>query len=85
MIMPSKKPTTASPTTQKARSSKPSLGSNYYNYRYYNPTDGCCINRDPICENDGVNLYVFVHNIPILETDYFELKRNNIKKHLTNV
>ncbi|MDO4410978.1 MAG: RHS repeat-associated core domain-containing protein, partial [Akkermansia sp.] len=34
----------------------------YYNYRHYNPTDGRWINRDPIAEQGGWNLYGFVGN-----------------------
>ena len=34
----------------------------YYNYRYYNPKDGRWINRDPIAEQGGWNLYAFVGN-----------------------
>ena len=34
----------------------------YYNYRYYNPADGRWINRDPIAEEGGWNLYGFVGN-----------------------
>ncbi len=34
----------------------------YYNYRHYNPTDGRWINRDPITEQGGWNLYGFVGN-----------------------
>lgn len=41
----------------------------YYNYRYYNPVDGRWINRDPITEEGGWNLYGFIENIPILKTD----------------
>ncbi len=41
----------------------------YYNYRYYNPRDGRWINRDPIAEQGGWNLYAFVGNMPILKTD----------------
>ena len=41
----------------------------YYNYRYYNPADGRWINRDPIAEQGGWNLYGFIENIPILKTD----------------
>ncbi|WP_297666816.1 RHS repeat-associated core domain-containing protein [uncultured Akkermansia sp.] len=41
----------------------------YYNYRYYNPKDGRWINRDPIAEQGGWNLYGFVGNTPILKTD----------------
>ena len=38
------------------------LGLIYYNYRHYNPTDGRWINRDPIAEQGGINLYAFVAN-----------------------
>uniref|UniRef100_UPI003AAA6A81 RHS repeat-associated core domain-containing protein n=1 Tax=Akkermansia sp. TaxID=1872421 RepID=UPI003AAA6A81 len=34
----------------------------YYNYRYYNPVDGRWINRDPIAEEGGWNLYVMINN-----------------------
>ena len=37
----------------------------YYNYRFYNPKDGRWINRDPIAEEGGWNLYGFVDNNPI--------------------
>ncbi|WP_343028759.1 RHS repeat-associated core domain-containing protein, partial [Akkermansia muciniphila] len=37
----------------------------YYNYRYYNPKDGRWINRDPIAEEGGWDLYGFVDNNPI--------------------
>ncbi len=41
----------------------------YYNYRHYNPTDGRWINRDPIAEQGGWNLYGFVGNSTILHLD----------------
>lgn len=41
----------------------------YYNYRYYNPVDGRWINRDPIAEEGGRNLYRFVGNSTISEFD----------------
>jgi RHS repeat-associated protein len=34
----------------------------YYGYRYYDPMTGRWPSRDPIEENGGVNLYVFVRN-----------------------
>jgi len=34
----------------------------YYGYRYYSPTLGRWLNRDPIEESGGVDLYEFVHN-----------------------
>ncbi|OQB82731.1 MAG: tRNA3(Ser)-specific nuclease WapA precursor [Verrucomicrobia bacterium ADurb.Bin122] len=36
----------------------------YYGLRYYNPQAGRWINRDPIEERGGVNLYGFVNNAP---------------------
>ena len=41
----------------------------YYNYRYYNPKDGRWINRDPIAEQGGWNLYAFVGNSLNIEID----------------
>ena len=38
------------------------LGLIYYNYRHYNPADGRWINRDPIAEAGGYNVYGFVKN-----------------------
>ncbi|UDQ96752.1 RHS repeat-associated core domain-containing protein [Lentisphaerota bacterium WC36G] len=42
----------------------------YYNYRYYNPSTGKWINRDPIQEKGGDNLYSFVKNTII---NYYDL------------
>ena len=33
-----------------------------YNFRYYNPTDGRWINKDPLMEKGGVNLYGYLFN-----------------------
>lgn len=38
------------------------LGLVYYNYRHLNPADGRWINRDPIVEQGGWNLYAFIRN-----------------------
>ena len=37
-------------------------GLGYWGYRYYSPTLGRWISRDPIGEGDGINLYVFARN-----------------------
>jgi RHS repeat-associated protein len=56
----------------------------YYGYRYYNPSTGRWLNRDPLGEagfellrqrqpnllGDGPNLYAFVHNNAV---DYFDI------------
>jgi RHS repeat-associated protein len=41
----------------------------YYGYRYYSPSMGRWISRDPIEEDGGNNLYAFVGNNPI---NYFD-------------
>jgi RHS repeat-associated protein len=51
----------------------------YYGLRYYSPQMGKFINRDPIGENGGLNLYGFVRNNPVNLVDvlgmacYYEL------------
>jgi RHS repeat-associated protein len=40
----------------------PSTGLNYYGYRFYSPGLGRWMNRDPIEEEGGYNLYLFVGN-----------------------
>jgi RHS repeat-associated protein len=42
----------------------------YYGFRYYNPSTGRWLNRDPIEEQGGINLYSFVGNNPISSFDY---------------
>ena len=37
----------------------------YYGFRYYSPSLGRFLNRDPIGEEGGVNLYAFVENDPV--------------------
>jgi len=41
----------------------------YYGYRYYNASTGRWLNRDPIEELGGVNLYGFVANNPVNQID----------------
>ena len=47
----------------------PDLALVYYNYRYYNPTDGRWTRRDPIGIRGGVNEYWYVGNTPIGTND----------------
>ena len=42
-----------------------STGLNYYGYRFYSPGLGRWINRDPIGERGGINVYAHVFNDPI--------------------
>jgi RHS repeat-associated protein len=45
-------------------------GLRYYGRRYYNPTLGRWLGRDPIEEKGGLHLYGFVRNNPINRWDY---------------
>ncbi|UDQ98363.1 RHS repeat-associated core domain-containing protein [Lentisphaerota bacterium WC36G] len=47
----------------------------YYNYRYYNPTTGKWLSRDPIGERGGMNVYGFVNNNVINYSDSYGLKK----------
>ena len=44
-------------------------GLSYYGYRYYVPSHGRWLSRDPIKENGGVNLQQFVYNSPLNYVD----------------
>ena len=41
----------------------------YYGYRYYNPSTGRWLSRDPQGERGGLNLYDFVRNSPLTRYD----------------
>jgi RHS repeat-associated protein len=43
----------------------------YYGYRFYDPNLQRWLNRDPIGENGGINLYGFVHNSPVSTVDAY--------------
>jgi RHS repeat-associated protein len=45
----------------------------YFGYRYYNPETGRWLNRDPMEEDGGVNLYVYSQNDPIAYGDWLGL------------
>jgi RHS repeat-associated protein len=47
----------------------PETGLVYYGFRYYSPNIGRWINRDPIEEDGGVNLYGIVGNNPVNHID----------------
>ena len=57
----------------------------YYNYRYYHPANGRWINRDPIAEEGGINIYNFLCNNIISQFDRLgleaECSEQNLKKH----
>ena len=45
------------------------LGLMYYNYRYYNPTDGKWITRDPIPIKTNIRQYTYANNSSIMSFD----------------
>jgi RHS repeat-associated protein len=51
----------------------------YYGYRYYHPQTGRWINRDPIEEEGGLNLYGFVGNGGANQWDILGLSRFRLK------
>jgi RHS repeat-associated protein len=48
----------------------------YYGFRYYQPTTGRWLNRDPIGERGGLNLYGMVGNDPVNKRDYLGLEES---------
>ena len=42
----------------------------YYGYRYYDPSTGRWLSRDPIGEKGGLNLFGFVGNNPVSRVDF---------------
>ena len=46
----------------------------YYGFRYYSPSTGRWLSRDPIEESGGKNLYGFIGNNPLKFVDYLGLK-----------
>jgi len=57
-------------------------GFNYYGYRFYDPGAGRWLNRDPIGEEGGMNLYGFVNNDPLNLLDYLGLNTCHIWVYL---
>jgi RHS repeat-associated protein len=47
----------------------PATGMYYFGYRFYNPAIQRWMNRDPLEERAGLNLYDFTHNRPIWGVD----------------
>jgi RHS repeat-associated protein len=55
----------------------------YYNYRYLSQKHGRWLKRDPIEENDIINLYNCFHNSPVIEFDKKGLDVDGIISSLT--
>ena len=62
------------PKSQQSRGLKPCVA--YYGYRYYDPQSGRWSSRDPIGEEGGLNLYGFVGNDGLNESDVLGLKED---------
>ncbi|WP_334319774.1 RHS repeat-associated core domain-containing protein, partial [Termitidicoccus mucosus] len=56
----------------------------YYGFRFYDPTSGRWLNRDPLSENGGANLYVFSQNSAISRIDMLGLCTLG-EKSITNI
>lgn len=56
----------------------PETGHLYYGYRYYAPSRGGWLNRDPAGETGGLNLYGMVGNDPVNFWDYLGLQADSI-------
>jgi RHS repeat-associated protein len=47
----------------------------YYGYRFYDPNLQRWLNRDPMGENAGLNLYAFLKNDPVIYIDAYGLQK----------
>jgi len=61
------------------------LGVGYYGYRYYNPDLGRWLNRDPIEEQGGLNLYGMVNNDLVNAWDLLGLCSDAIQKKCNEI
>jgi len=57
----------------------------YYGYRYYNPSIGRWISRDPSGERGGVTMYAFISNCPIAAIDVWGLWGSYVHDSLTEM
>lgn len=55
----------------------------YYGFRYYNPSTGRWLSKDPMGEDGGVNLYAFVGNNPVSNVDALGLYEIDVHYYLT--
>lgn len=63
----------ANPFRFSTKYTDPETGLLYYGYRFYHPSTGRWLNRDPLGEAGGANLYGFIGNEPIANFDYVGL------------
>ena len=52
-------------------------GLSYYGYRFYTPVLGRWINKDPLREAGGINLYGFVDSVGKPQTNLYQYTENN--------
>ena len=64
------------PSPSKTVSGVEETGLYYYGYRHYDPNVGRWVNRDPIEEEGGLNLYGFVNNDGVNYIDSIGLKKS---------
>ena len=55
----------------------------YYGYRYYNPSTGAWLSRDPIQESGGDNLYVLLLGDPLDCMDILGLFKSEYHRSIT--
>jgi len=53
-------------------------------HAFYDPSLGRWINRDPLAEGGGINLFRFVSNSPVLAVDYWGLREVHINLYYHN-
>ncbi len=75
----------AFPNTVAKSRYKPVFHRAIYGLRYYNSKLGRWINRDPIGEKGGLNIYAFVYNNAVNQWDYLGLWRSGEHKNLTRI
>lgn len=56
-----------------------------YEYRFYDPSLGRWLNRDPIEENGGKNLYLFTSNNPVTKIDIYGLVDSNSNDRISEL
>ena len=54
----------------------------YYGYRYYNPSTGRWISRDPLFENARANMFGFGHNEAVNKVDVLGLREITVSKRV---
>ena len=62
-----------------------SLGLVYYNYRHYNSVLGRWIQRDPLAEMGGINLFSFLSNAPLASIDILGKHAGNPPSYLNGL